>query len=265
MGPAVWDQVYNFINGLKYKQNVKLPSIIADEFVFCGLLLPLARADLRLDIDTTLVATDATPTWGGRGGGGGACDAKIPGILADDLYWCAAQHNGEHVRFDLEFQSVFRPSRMNPMNEELEHLVESLAWRDLGGYGFKRTEHINIQELEALRNELKRLVNQRGIVRTRRVVLVDSRVVVGAWAKGRSSSVLGKCKLVLIWVNTHINPADDVSRFVRLRNSKPLPPWSLPFFKRDRAGDLVQYSLGELEGDVCRTLCRMCRVGTAMI
>ena len=67
---------------------------------------------------------------------------------------------------------------------ELEALDERLAWRDLGGYRFNRTEHINIQELEALKNELKRLVSGRGIIRSRRVVLVDSRVVLGGVGQG---------------------------------------------------------------------------------
>ena len=147
--------------------------------------MPLTRADLKLLIDTTIVAADATPQ------SGGASDAVVPSVIAEDLYRCAAEHNGEHVRFgdDHIFESVFLPTRMTALNEELEALTEGLAWRDLGGYRFNRTEHINIQELEALKNELKRRVSGRGIVRSRRVVLVDSRVVVmGAWAKGRSSS-----------------------------------------------------------------------------
>lgn len=130
------------------------------------------------------MATDATPQ------SGGTCDAVVLPILAEDLYLCAAEHNGEHVRFgdDDIFESVFRPTRMTPLNEELEALIEWLAWRDLGGYRFNRTEHIDIQEMEALKNELKRLVSCRGVVRSRRAVLVDSRVDVDAWDKGRSSS-----------------------------------------------------------------------------
>ena len=233
----------------------KLPHAIKDELAFCAFLMPLARADLKLQIDTTIVATDATPQ------SGGACDAVAPTIIAENLYTCAAEHNGEHVRFgdDHIFESVFLPTRMTPLNEELEVLIEGFAWRGLGGYRFNRTEHIDIQEFAALKNELKRLVSRRGIVRGRRVVLVDSRVVVGAWAKGRSSSrrlsrslrgaigwsVLGLCKLKVVWVNTKVNPADDVSRFVLLVTPKILPPWGVPFFERDSGGELVQYSLGE--------------------
>ena len=65
----------------------------SDELTFCAILLPLARADQKLQIDSTIVATDATPQ------SGGACNAVVPPILAEDLYRCAAEHNGEHVRF----------------------------------------------------------------------------------------------------------------------------------------------------------------------
>ena len=182
-------------------------SAIKEELPFCALLLPLARADLKkLQIDSTIVVTDATPQ------SGGACDAVVPLVLAEDLHSCAAEHNGEHVSFgdDHIFESIFRPRRMTPLNKEVEALIEGLARRIWGGYRFNRTEHINMQEMEVLKNELKHLVSCRGVVRSRRVVLVDSRVAVGAWAKGRSSSrrlnlrgaigwsVLGRCKLTVV-------------------------------------------------------------------
>lgn len=50
------------------------------------------------------------------------------------------------------------------------------------------------------------------------------------------------------WVNTKVNPADDVSRCVRLRTPKPSLGWAVPsffLFEIDQDGDLVQYSLGE--------------------
>ena len=53
---------------------------------------------------------------------------------------------------------------MTPLNKELEVRIEGLAWRGLGGYRFNRTEHINIQELEALKNELSRLMFYSGVV-----------------------------------------------------------------------------------------------------
>ena len=60
---------------------------------------------------------------------------------------------------------------MTPLSEELEALIEGLAWTDLGVYRFNRTEHINIQEMEALKKEFKRLVSCRGVVRSRRIYI----------------------------------------------------------------------------------------------
>ena len=176
---------------------------------------------------------------------------------------------------------------MTSLNEELGALIEGFAWRDLGDYRLNRTEHINIQEMEALKNELKRLVSCRGVVRSCRVMLVDSRVAVDAWAKGRSSSrrlnrslrgaigwsVSGCCKLTVVRVNTKVNPADDVSRFVRLRAPKPLPTQAILIFEKDSLGQLLQYSLGErgiidFGDDFARRPqfpdCRLCRASRSL-
>ena len=74
----------------------------------------------------------------------------------------------------------------------------------------------------------------------------DSLVVIGAWGKGRSSSiqlngvlrscigwsVLGCCRAFLFYVPTKLNPADDPSRSVALRPARaprgPLAHWTLP-------------------------------------
>jgi hypothetical protein len=76
------------------------------------------------------------------------------------------------------------------------------------------------------------------------ISLNDSRVVVGAFSKGRSSSfklngilrslvpflVLGNLKVVLLWVETESNLADHPSRF------RPLPPPKVPPFWVQKLG-----------------------------
>ena len=74
------------------------------------------------------------------------------------------------------------------------------------------------------------------------VVLCDSRVIVGAWSKGRSSSrqlngllrsclawsIAGRKLLCLLWVGTHFNPADGPSRGKGVPASVGSPPeWIL--------------------------------------
>lgn len=81
-----------------------------------------------------------------------------------------------------------------------------------------------------LKAKIKDRVNS-GHGECRAVNLCDSRVVVGAFAKGRSSaknmnhalrgclpwSLTGDLQMVNLWVDTHSNPADYPSRF------RPIP------------------------------------------
>eukprot|EP00973_Karenia_brevis_P040618 5618163-Karenia_brevis.AAC.1 len=72
---------------------------------------------------------------------------------------------------------------------------------------------------------------------SRIVNVSDSKVVVHAFAKGRSSAfrlnhlirktlgflILGRKEFVNLWVRTDVNPSDDPSRFVQLRAPQPAP------------------------------------------
>lgn len=104
-------------------------------------------------------------------------------------------------------------------------------WTTTQSCKFRQKQHINLLELEMLRAEMKARVNAGG-GRCRCINLCDSRVVVGAFAKGRSSSkslshglrsclpwlIAGDLQLVNLWVATDKNPADFPSRF------KDIPP-----------------------------------------
>ena len=63
----------------------------------------------------------------------------------------------------------------------------SLDWRVVSSYRFKNTHHINLQEAQALRREVVKLSLQSGVPR-RQLIYCDSKVNVGAFGKGRSSS-----------------------------------------------------------------------------
>ena len=113
-------------------------------------------------------------------------------------------------------------------------IVDSLMkhhWTTTQSCKFRQKQHINLLELEMLRAEIKARVNTGGD-RCRCINLCDSRVVVGAFAKGRSSSkslnhglrsclpwlIAGDLQLVNLCVATDKNPADFPSRF------KDFPP-----------------------------------------
>lgn len=98
--------------------------------------------------------------------------------------------------------------------------------------------------MNAFVGELKRLVNKGEGFQSRRIIFSDSKVALGAWGKGRSSShslnrcirrALGPClfggiRCVGVWIPTDLNLSDDPSRFVPLRSPSSRPAWADPYF-----------------------------------
>lgn len=139
---------------------------------------------------------------------------------------------------------------MNPIPDELEKLMTAHAWSTTHKCRFGHKQHINILEMKMLKAELKDLVTL-DTTPQRAVVLVDSRVVVGAFSKGRSSSrqlnrilrsmlgwmVAGQKSLHLVWVQSCANPSDFPSR------NKPIPD-PVP------NDPIIEHSLGEPRPDL---------------
>ena len=100
----------------------------------------------------------------------------------------------------------------------------SLSWRRRFDYRFRRADHINVLEAVAYGTLVRNLAATNP--ESRPVVLTDSRVVLGAASKGRSSSTAlnGPLRAMLpyllggdlypggIRVSTDLNPADAPSR-----------------------------------------------------
>ncbi|CAE7526448.1 unnamed protein product, partial [Symbiodinium pilosum] len=172
-----------------------------------------------------MVATDATPS------SGGAVAAEVPTPLAAEL-WRQAEITGEAVRIDRGVDADWDALEPKQPSVFASSVAECLPWRVTSSYSFKQTSHVNLQELRALRREVIRLAAHGKLRGTILIALNDSRVVVGAVAKGRSSSfklngllrgmlphlVLGQISLAVLWIETAANPADHPSRF------RSLPP-----------------------------------------
>ena len=118
--------------------------------------------------------------------------------------------------------------------QPLHLLALKLNWATLFSYRLFKGKHINLLELESLISLLRR-VTREGAQARRLLVLVDSRVVLGAVIKGSRKidfllRKLGFCCLAddialhFVWVPTLANPADAPSQ------SKPIESWyaSLP-------------------------------------
>ncbi len=120
----------------------------------------------------------------------------------------------------------------------MAELGKNLRWQKLLRYSLKKKNHININEHLAYRSLLKHVAKTSP--HSRFAVLLDSRVIIGCNAKGRSSSkqlnfyrnsslpyiVGGDLYPHLLHIGTHENASDDISRFVNLRSpAGAFPPW----------------------------------------
>jgi len=179
------------------------------------------EADLRSPVFKEVFATDAS------GARAGACRAAAEAETLERLF-SMSEEKGEHVRLDWERSRGGLPA---PAPSLVDHrssafaLTAHLHWRVMFGYPFKKENHINVLELEALASLTRRLVKE-GLRGQRVLVLLDSRVAVGAAATGRSSSwrinrvlrkisclaLLHNMSLELVWVPTRGNPSDAPSR-----------------------------------------------------
>ena len=237
--------VYRYIAKMPDKKWVLLPGYILDELRSCALHLPFARWDMRREISSSLLATDATPS------SGGAVDAPISEALAQAL-WKHAELKGEAVRLDGSGALEWLAPRPVEASRFASSVALCLPWRVVSSYHFRETSHINLQEARALRKEIIRLAADPANHNLVILALNDSRVVLGAFVKGRSSSrklngilramiphlVVSGISLSLLWVETEANIADAPSRFRSLPAPLPAPRWLRELGVRCRGGAL---------------------------
>ena len=132
--------------------------------------------------------------------------------------------------------NIQRPISSPPM--WIGEFGKCLKWKKVLQFRFRKRNHINIDENLAFRSLLKHLAKSRP--GSRFCTFLDSRVVIGSSAKGRSSSQQLNCYMSTalpylvggdlyphyLHIGTKENPADDLSRFVPLRNpDRALPTW----------------------------------------
>ena len=215
---AVFHHTYLFIEKLPEMGVRKMPPYVKDELLAATLLLALAEVDIRAPVSVQISATDASSSMGGR------ASTLTSKALAKTLYRFG-EKRGEHTRLDWSLHGIEPPSQMEAAPPPLVDAMQTHCWTATQSLKFGKKEHINILELEMLKQEIKSRANQnRGGCRI--VNLCDSRVVVGAFAKGRSSSrnlnhrlrscipwlLLADIRVVNLWVPTDKNPADYPSR-----------------------------------------------------
>ena len=119
--------------------------------------------------------------------------------------------------------TFFRPDRLPRSSIDARQWV----WKVARGWKWNFPAHINVLEMEALYHTLRWRGKTLRLFNTRFVHLVDSQVVLGVAAKGRTSSSrlrksLHKYNLLVLalhtypllgWVVSHLNPSDAPSRW----------------------------------------------------
>ena len=132
-----------------------------------------------------------------------------------------ASFRGTDVHVDT--MSFFRPDRLPRASVD----ARQWHWKVAKGWKWRFEDHINILEMEALFHSVRFRAKSLRLFHSRFVHLVDSQVVLGVAAKGRTSSRrLRKSlhrynMLVLVlhtwpllgWVLSHLNPSDAPSRW----------------------------------------------------
>ena len=132
-----------------------------------------------------------------------------------------SSHRGTDVHVDT--LCFYRPDRLP------RHSIDSRqwVWRVARGWRWQKPDHINILEMEALYHAVRWRASGNRLFHRRFLHLVDSQVVLGVAAKGRTSShklrrSLHKYNMLVLalhtfpllgWVLSHQNPSDEPSRW----------------------------------------------------
>lgn len=230
---CILHRVYKWVDNLPSSGVHRLPPDILDELFGCCVSLPLAKADLRIQVDSIVSCTDATPLTGG------ACVAEGSSKLASML-WEAAEHRGGYVRLDqINVPDLLPPAHFRPfVDPVVQELALALDWSVSRLFQHSSSRHVNIPEIGEICRAIIHMCD-RSLERSRQVNFADRLASIGAWAKGRSSSyhlngelrsvldfpTLGAKDIANVYLDTALNPADDPSRLVPLRSRAEPRPW----------------------------------------
>ena len=233
---------------------VVVPARVREELLLLCLFAPLCGTHIRADYAAELHATDASSY------SSATVSAEVDEHLISDLYALRQRRAGDvrldSPEFDLlrvsspelfaEIEKSFGdlleyppPDPSNPQQASwVDEMASVLTWELQHKTSRAPRSHINEKELvEALdlQSHLASKNFSNAGVGVRGVVLVDSRVALGALTKGRSSSrrlnrllkkklpaaLFGRVYLGGLYVRSRFNPADDPTRGKVIRRPRP--------------------------------------------
>jgi hypothetical protein len=217
---SVFERVYDFCSGAKATvcSLQIIPNGVMQELLLDVILSAFGTVDMRLPFLPLLGATDASSSFGH---GATVTTMHTTELRAIARRSCTA---GAHVRLeDGPVLSEALDQRLGPRHDlglSLKDFNVVLSVR------IETPDHINLEEARALLQYVKWILRSRKRFCHRIVVLLDSKVVIGAVCKGRSSSIplnrilrqlaslcfAGGLVLHCIFIPTSHNPADWPSR-----------------------------------------------------
>ena len=217
---SVLSSAYEFISQPSPPREV--PGPVRHELNLLLALIPMLIVDLRRAPGEIQMASDASPS--GQG--------VVTSHLLKDEFHIARGHaftKGWRTRHDGgdDGDSATRGSELDSRFAPVAHLVSSRKWKTVVSDRWKhRGEHITLLEARAVLTGIRWVSRQAKRRNTRVPFFIDSQAVLGAFAKGRSSSrkinrILGRTaayicaanlRLSWLWVPTAHNPADEPSR-----------------------------------------------------
>ena len=197
----------------------------------------------------------------------GQIDRMPDGVRIRSLLEVGLMTDDEHVLSHVP-ESPFAPRPWFEDPEWIGELCDSLSFRELFRFRFKKPGHINVNEARTYKSWIKSLAKSHPD--SRAVGLLDSRVTIGSAAKGRSSSYsisrvhLGALAYVLgaglfpglLHCSSKQNRADGPSRGRPLESpSKLLPRWAEALL----AGDVRRFDLVVQSSNICKNPARWLR------
>ena len=175
--------------------------------------LPLVRADLTIPVSPMIIASDASSS-----GAGVVCRP-----VCEEDWRLVFTH-----RYRRGFYSRLGDSTLEGLtfDHSLKRLFLELSeWKTVRSFRWNFDDHINVLEGHAVLAAVRFILDE-GLSNIRVPIFVDSAVVLGAVAKGRSSCrrlnhilsrlagmlCAGDLRVSWGWVNSDLNPADPASR-----------------------------------------------------
>jgi hypothetical protein len=188
----------------------------------------LFECDCRAPLHHQVFASDATTTRG-------AAVFAEPSCVELSWLWARTPRRGAYARLFLDggIDSVLDKSDVR--DELVYEVVRQLQFRPCLSWTLPTEQHIGLQEMAALAAVVRRLARDPRCWGRRVVMIVDARVIRHAVTRGRSSSrilnralrrllahhLLTGIRLVVMWVPTDVNAADDPTRHRPVRPAEP--------------------------------------------